>query len=136
MPVYSVHLFRSGRVYIAEGAHPISKDVDPPLVSELVEIGDNSAASPLYATAVLGKLLLQYVDRANQPTQHICLPCGEPCCTCMCGLAVTQHTHMMSPAHSFTPMADVSHGCPPCPNVANNTPHADCCGQCRYELGL
>jgi hypothetical protein len=25
---------------------------------------------------------------------------------------------------------------PTCPNVANNTPHASCCEQCRYELGI
>lgn len=25
---------------------------------------------------------------------------------------------------------------PVCPNVSNNTPHADCCEQCRYELCL
>lgn len=25
---------------------------------------------------------------------------------------------------------------PLCPNAANNTPHADCCSQCRHELGI
>jgi hypothetical protein len=25
---------------------------------------------------------------------------------------------------------------PLCPNAANNTPHADCCDTCRYELGI
>jgi hypothetical protein len=25
---------------------------------------------------------------------------------------------------------------PPCANVANNTPHVDCCEQCRHELGV
>jgi hypothetical protein len=78
MKTYTVHLFRSGRVWIEQGEHLISKDVDPPLISELVDIGENAAASPLWATAVLGKLLLKYVDKANQPHQHVCAPCELP----------------------------------------------------------
>lgn len=69
MTTYTVHLFRSGRVWVSQQP-TVSQDVDPPLLTTQVD-----ASTPI---AALGKLLLTYVDRANQPHQHVCPPCERP----------------------------------------------------------
>lgn len=97
---YTVHLFRSGRVWVSQQP-TVSHDVQPPLLTATVE-----ASTPI---AALGKLLLEYVDKANQPSQHVCPPCQEDCCNtvCVCGLAEVQHNAYMSQPHPFTPRRDV-----------------------------
>lgn len=96
---YTVHLFRSGRVWVQpmlDGT--VSHDVDPPLLTENVQANSEIAA--------LGKLLLKYVDAANQTDQHVRVyECLEPCCNeyCVCGAPSDQHTPSMSQPHTFTP---------------------------------
>jgi hypothetical protein len=93
MTEYTVLLFRSGRVWIGDKNMGIS-DTETPLLIATVEANSEISA--------MGKLLLEYVDKAQQPYQHIPI-CVEPCCTCQCGLSVDQHTQTMSPPHIFTP---------------------------------
>lgn len=64
MNTYNVYLFRSGRVWVSESKLDAFTG-DLPLVTESIEANSEIAA--------LGKLLLVYVDRANQPTNHVCV---------------------------------------------------------------
>ena len=84
---YTVYLFRSGRIWVQEGTHIAhTYDTDPPLIVE------NVVASTEYAA--IGHVLLKYVDRANQPNQHVCA-CDEWCCTEIC-----QYCHQTLTTHS------------------------------------
>lgn len=123
MPKYTVHLFRSGRVFLLEGEHAkLTHDIDQPLVTEFIEANSEVAA--------LGKVLLKYVDKANQPRQivPVDLPCGEPCCTCVCGQSIQEHTPTMSPGHSFVPMSGKLRRDPTCKtrSCTSQYPCADC----------
>jgi hypothetical protein len=115
MTQYTVHLFRSGRVWVQEGATRISKDVDPPLLTETVEIPDDKAGSAAFtAVPVLGKLLLKYVDKANQPHQHVCAPCELPHVPAPAPAPrVYNHTHPACTACRY-PNEDIPHPHPPC----------------------
>lgn len=81
MTEYTVLLFRSGRVWVAptyDEATAIDAECiqgDPPLL--MASVIANSAIS------ALGKLLLEYVDKASQPYQHIPI-CIAPCCVELC----------------------------------------------------
>src|SRR6478735_8736150 len=75
MPEYTVYLYRSGRVWVHRDAPHKPTDPDPPLLMTTVDAPTQVAA--------LGKLLLQYVDAAKQPYQHIPI-CIEWCCTLPC----------------------------------------------------
>lgn len=92
--LWTVHLFRSGRVWVSLGdAHKVSQDVDQPLLTEQIDAPTEIAA--------LGRLLIKYVDRANQPMQHICPPCE--CRMCKCGLDYDLH-NVESVGHTFIPV--------------------------------
>jgi len=75
MTEYTVLLFRSGRVWVAsttKEAEGFQKLVgDSPILMTTVTANSDIAA--------LGKLLLEYVDKAQQPYQHIPI-CTNPCC--------------------------------------------------------
>jgi hypothetical protein len=91
---YTVHLFRSGRVWVSQQP-TVSQDVHPPLLTATVDAGTPIAA--------LGKLLLVYVDKANQPVQHICT-CDAWCCTYPCDHChkpLSEHTE--SDGHKYEP---------------------------------
>jgi len=102
---YTVYLFRSGRVWISGGFEdngPLPTTAgDPPLLTAQVTANSEIAA--------LGKLLLQYVDRARQPYQHIPI-CVEWCCTYPCG----ECGRPLS-VHSLTEVA-THHSLPAAPN--------------------
>jgi hypothetical protein len=102
--LFTVHLFRSGRVSVQQGEHTASEDVDLPLVTHVVELSDYMGSSPLAHMAVLGKLLLEYVDKANQPQQLVPL-CLESCCRlCKCGDVQSKHTPAnLNVGHAFDP---------------------------------
>lgn len=113
MRVYTITLFRSGRVWITPRENASLRRGSDILLVEDIEAQTETAA--------LGKLLLKYVDAANQPHQHICPPCAESCCdlTCECGQPLSQHMPLMSPGHMFVERPQ-QHICPPC-----TRPHVD-----------
>ncbi len=100
---YTIYLFRSGRVWVSggfedNGPPPLQHIGAPPLVTVQVEANSEVAA--------LGKVLLQYVDRANQPYQHIPI-CVEWCCAqpCgQCGQSLSEHTRATIAAHKSLPL--------------------------------
>lgn len=95
---WTVYLYRSGRVFILEGVHSaLTNDKEQPLLTEIVV---TESTSP---TAILGKVLLAYVDKANQPYQHICMPCDGKCRICKCGLDYDEHyvDSVNETGHSF-----------------------------------
>lgn len=74
MTEYTILLFRSGRVWVTEpgeDAPTNSLTGDQPILTAQVVANSQISA--------LGKLLLEYVDAARQPYQHIPI-CIEPCC--------------------------------------------------------
>ena len=91
MPEYTVYLYRSGRVWVHRDAPHKPTDPDPPLLMTTVDAPTQVAA--------LGKLLLQYVDAAAQPYQHIPI-CIEWFCTLPCDVCakpLSEHTPTPTP---------------------------------------
>lgn len=124
MKWWTVYLFRSSRVWVMEGKQDTwPAHIDRPLLAREVEAKTDIAA--------IGKVLLEYVDRANQTCTRVHLtdkpvcalphmtecvnpamcfnPAIGPTCAfclwesepCMCGSSRSAHTELMSPAHVF-----------------------------------
>lgn len=93
----TVFLWRSGKVWVTQSTSLYIRG-EQPLITETVQADTDVEA--------LGKVLLKYVDKANQPSTLLPPACSQPCCQvpCVCGLLLNQHTHTMSPPHMYTPI--------------------------------
>lgn len=87
----------------------------------------------LYGRLLAREQILATLEAAT-PFSQRCQPCDELRHT-SCLLGACQCLHRKALADQRKSLYE-SQPPPTCANVANNTPHASCCEQCRYELGI